>query len=237
MAWCSTSLFHFVDGVRTPVKGLVNAGAEPVFAFYLENQVDHQWCQQRALHGKLRVHELREHQELLSFALLASEQAKWSVINTMLFKCDRNEAAFNRHTPHFLKIKFVRWRLCLVHNPPASIGYRGFRGRSRSQHWGWSVTLVGPSARCQQRQNLAFTQRTARNTPSIQEEGEEHIFRVREFQFLLGKICVAHSVAHSFTLLLWCASSIKVEIPPAGPRRYSKYRRSSLHMSPLWDMR
>ena len=69
-----------MDGVRTPVKGLVNAGAEPVFAFYLENQVDkkvdHQWCQQRALHGKLRVHELREHQELLSFALLASEQAK-----------------------------------------------------------------------------------------------------------------------------------------------------------------
>ena len=28
------------------------------------------------------------------------------------------------------------------------------------------------------------------------------IFRVREFQFLLGKKCVAHSVAHSFTLLL-----------------------------------
>ena len=27
-------------------------------------------------------------------------------------------------------------------------------------------------------------------------------FRVREFQFLLGKICVAHSVTHSFTLLL-----------------------------------
>ena len=32
--------FHFVDGVRTPVKGLVNTGAEPVFAFHLENQVD-----------------------------------------------------------------------------------------------------------------------------------------------------------------------------------------------------
>ena len=28
-------------------------------------------------------------------------------------------------------------------------------------------------------------------------------FRVREFQFLLGKICVAHSVTHSFTLSLW----------------------------------
>merc|ERR1712211_55709 len=28
------------DGVRTPVEGLVDAGAEPVFAFYLGNQVD-----------------------------------------------------------------------------------------------------------------------------------------------------------------------------------------------------
>ena len=27
-------------GFRTPVKGLVNAGAEPVFAFYLGNQID-----------------------------------------------------------------------------------------------------------------------------------------------------------------------------------------------------
>ena len=27
-------------------------------------------------------------------------------------------------------------------------------------------------------------------------------FRVHEFQFLLGKICIAHSVTHSFTLLL-----------------------------------
>ena len=29
-----------MDRVRTPVEGLVDAGAEPVFAFYLENQVD-----------------------------------------------------------------------------------------------------------------------------------------------------------------------------------------------------
>ena len=57
-------------------------------------------------------------------------------------------------------------------------------------------------------------------------------FRVREFQFLLGKICVAHSVAHSFIFLLCCALSVKVEIPPAGPRQYSKYRRSSSHKSP-----
>ena len=25
--------------------------------------------------------------------------------------------------------------------------------------------------------------------------------------------------------------------PPAGPRRYNKYRRSSLHKSPQWDVR
>ena len=50
------------------------------------------------------------------------------------------------------------------------------------------------------------------------------IFRVHEFQFLLGKICVAHSVDHSFTLFLCCTLSIVVEFPPASPRRYSKYR-------------
>ena len=65
------------------------------------------------------------------------------------------------------------------------------------------------------------------------EEMKTFFFRGHEFQFLLGKICVAHSVDHSFTLLLWIvALSIVVEIPPASPRRYSKYRRSSSHMSP-----
>ena len=29
-----------MDGVRTPMRGLVDAGEEPVFAFYLDNQVD-----------------------------------------------------------------------------------------------------------------------------------------------------------------------------------------------------
>ena len=51
-------------------------------------------------------------------------------------------------------------------------------------------------------------------------------------EHLLGKICVAHSVAHSVTLLLCCALSSVVKIPPASPRRYSKYRRSASHMSP-----
>ena len=52
---------------------------------------------------------------------------------------------------------------------------------------------------------------------------------------MLGKICVAHSVVHSSTLLLCCALSDEV-IPPASPRRYRKYRRSSSHMSPQRDM-
>ena len=32
--------FIFLDGVRNPIEGLVNASVEPVFAFDLENQVD-----------------------------------------------------------------------------------------------------------------------------------------------------------------------------------------------------
>ena len=39
-------------------------------------------------------------------------------------------------------------------------------------------------------------------------------FRVREFRFLLGKICVAHSVAHSFIFLLCCHYRLKMESRP-----------------------
>ena len=60
-----------------------------------------------------------------------------------------------------------------------------------------------------------ITQRTTRYTPSIQVEGAGQIFRVREFRFLLSKLCVAHSVAHSFTFLLCCALSVKN--PARGP--------------------
>ena len=58
------------------MKGLVNAGAEPVFAFYLENQVDEKLTINgvNSAHYRIRVHDLGEHQELLSFALLASEK-------------------------------------------------------------------------------------------------------------------------------------------------------------------
>ena len=40
--------------VRTPVEGLVVAGGEPVFAFFLgvliNGNIDHRCCQQRTLH-------------------------------------------------------------------------------------------------------------------------------------------------------------------------------------------
>ena len=54
MASWSISLFHVVDRVRTPVKDLVDAGAEHVFAFYLEDHVDEELtingAEERALH-------------------------------------------------------------------------------------------------------------------------------------------------------------------------------------------
>ena len=90
-------------------------------------------------------------------------------------------------------------RLCLVHNPPASIGYRGFVFAVGPIT---PLGLVGDSGRTVRSLSAASKPRIYPThgavTPSIQEKGEEHIFRVREFQFLLGKICVAHSVAHSF---------------------------------------
>ena len=101
-------------------------------------KVDHQWCQQSALHGKLRVHELREHQELLSFALLASEKTKWSVIDTMLFNTDKESRLLSAITRFIstgsgTSVGIMPWsqssrehwvqRFC-------------FRGKSRSHHWG-----------------------------------------------------------------------------------------------------
>ena len=50
-------------------------------------------------------------QELLSFALRASEQTQNAedVFDTMLFRCQQEvQAACNRHTPLFLRIKLVR---------------------------------------------------------------------------------------------------------------------------------
>ena len=97
---------------------------------------------------------------LLSFALLASKQTQNAedVIDTMLFRCKQEvQAAFNRHTPHLLRFSFVRWGYALNRSPPACIGCRGFYfAVGPISTLGRSVTLVGPSARCQQRQNLAL---------------------------------------------------------------------------------
>ena len=59
------------------------------------------------------------------------------------------------------------------------------------------MTLVGPTARCQQRQNLTFTQRTTRNTPSIQEEGAEHIF-IFLLSFILKNLFFTFSFLNFF---------------------------------------
>ena len=70
-------------------------------------------------------------QELLSFALRASEQTQneKEVVDTMLFRCQQEvQAAFNRHTPLLLS-SHLSDSLCLAHNPPASIGYGGFSSR------------------------------------------------------------------------------------------------------------
>ena len=75
MARYSTSLFHFVDRVHTPVESLVDAGAEPVVAFYLEDQVNE----------KLTISDVNSAHYTGDIAL-ASQQAKFSVIDTMQFR-------------------------------------------------------------------------------------------------------------------------------------------------------
>ena len=86
-------------------------------------------------------------------------------------------------------------RSCLVHNPPASIGYRGFVFAVGPFT---TLGLVGDSGRTVRSLSAAskprITQRTARNTPSIQEEGEEHIF----FHFLSFSFIFFH-----FLCLCW----------------------------------
>ena len=81
-----------------------------------------------------------------------------------------------------------------------------------------TLGLVGDSGRTVRSLSAAskprITQRTTRYTPSIQVEGAEHIFRVREFRFLLGKICVAHSVAHSFIFFYVALYRLRMESRP-----------------------
>ena len=86
-------MFYFLvhkDGVRTPETGLVNAGAEPLFAFYLVEQI----------YEKLTIDGVNSAHYTVNFG---------SVIDTMLFKCKQErQAALSHHMPHFLRIKVVR---------------------------------------------------------------------------------------------------------------------------------
>ena len=122
-------------------------------------------------------------------------------INTKLFKCDKMcKLLFPSHAS--LLDSNTTSNSNLVHSPPASIGYGGFFAVGPISTLG----LVGDSGRTVRSLSAASKPHIYPThgavTPSIQEEGAEHIFRGHEFQFLLGKICVADSVDHSFTLLL-----------------------------------
>ena len=85
MSATNLGLIHYLmwNHLKTTceMKGLrsgVDAGAEPVLAFYLCNQVSECWpkrCQQRAPHGRFHVHKLGEHQPLGSkFGRLAAQR-------------------------------------------------------------------------------------------------------------------------------------------------------------------
>ena len=96
---------------------------------------------------------------LLSFALLASEQTQnaGDVIDTMLFKCKRNCKLLSTVTRLIYSCSVSSDEICLESSPPACIGCSGFVfAVGPISTLGRSVTLVGPSARCQQRQNLAL---------------------------------------------------------------------------------
>ena len=112
------------------------------------------------------------------------------VIDTMLFKCRQ-------------EIRLLSTVTRLISSRSDSTDEIMPCSQSSREHWVLrffavgpisTLGLVGDSGRTVRSLSAAskphITQRTARNTPSIYGEGEEHIFRVREFQFLLGKICV-----------------------------------------------
>ena len=194
-----------MDGVRTPVKGLVNAGAEPVFAFYLEDQVDE----------KLTINGVNSAHYTEDFAYTNLESTKSCCRSHCWLQNRPNEVSLTRCCSSVSrKCRLLSAITRLISSESSSSDEIMPCSQSSREHWVQrffavgpisTLGLVGDSGRTVRSLSAAskprITQRTARNTPSIQEEGEEHIFRVREFQFLLGKICVAHPVAHSFILL------------------------------------
>ena len=58
---------------------------------------------------------------------LRTHPRRKNLIDMMLLRCKpEGQAAFSHHTPFFPQYQVRPMSLCLVHNPPASIGYRGF---------------------------------------------------------------------------------------------------------------
>ena len=110
--------------VRTPVKGLVGRwrGTRLRLLPWRSSQwkVDHQWCQQNALHGKTSRTRAQK-----SFALLASEQTRWSVHDAVQVQAGK-ASCFQPSHASFPQNQVRPMRSCLVHNPPANIGNRGF---------------------------------------------------------------------------------------------------------------
>ena len=141
MALCSPSLFHFVDGVRTPVKGLVDAGAEPVFAFYLENQVD----------GKLTINGVNRAHYTENFAYTNLESTKNDCRSHCWLQERPNEVSLTRCCSSASRkgrllsaiTRLISSGSSSSDEMPCSHSSREhwvqrfcLRGRSRSHHWG-----------------------------------------------------------------------------------------------------
>ena len=101
-----------------------HASLEPVFAIYLEIQVD----EKLTINGVNRAHYTE------SFAYTSLENTKsycrshcWlqkrpsEVSLTVQYK-QKRQAAFSHHTPHFLRIRYVRWDYALITILPRALG-------------------------------------------------------------------------------------------------------------------
>ena len=99
---------------------------EPVFALYLEIQVD----EKLTINGVNRAHCTE------SFAYTSLENTKSYCCRTAGFRKDqvrchrhnaiqykqKRQAAFSHHTPHFLRIRYVRWDYAMITILPRALG-------------------------------------------------------------------------------------------------------------------
>ena len=94
------------------MESLVDAGAKPVFAFYLEGQVNE----------KLTISDVNSAHYTGDMAL-ASQQAKFSVIDTMLFQVKKgNAGCFQPSHASFPQIRYVRWDYAMITILPRALG-------------------------------------------------------------------------------------------------------------------